>query len=71
MALETAEESMGRLRDLIGEFYGDTEVLLHIRMGEEERRVRLGQDFMVAGDGRFTDAVKGLLGDESVWVDAE
>ena len=71
MALETAEESMGRLRDLIGEFYGDTEVLLHIRMGEEERRVRLGRDFMVAGDERFTDAVKGLFGDKAIWIDAE
>jgi len=71
VALETAEESMGRLRDLIGEFYGDTEVLLHIRMGEEERRVRLGREFMVAGDERFRDAVKGLLGEEAIWVDAD
>ncbi len=60
---------MGRLRDLIGQFYGDTEVLLHLQMGEEERRVRLGRDFMVARDERFTEAVKGLLGEGAVWVD--
>jgi len=71
VAPETAEESMGRLRDLIGRFYGDTEVLLHIGMGEEERRVRLGREFMVAGDEQFTEAVKGLLGEGAVWVDAD
>ncbi|MBN1458090.1 MAG: DNA polymerase III subunit alpha [Armatimonadetes bacterium] len=64
-----AAESMTRLRDLIGTYYGDTEVLLHLRTGEEERRVRLGQDFMVTCDERFTQAVEGLFGEGAVWME--
>jgi hypothetical protein len=60
---------MGRLRDLIGEHYGDTEVLLHVRMGEQEQRVRLGREFMVTRDEQFTEAVKGLLGEGAVWLE--
>lgn len=67
--LETVEDTVGRLRDLISECYGDTEVLLHIGMGEHERRVRLGRDFLVRRDEQFTRAVTDLLGDGTVWLE--
>jgi hypothetical protein len=66
---ENAEDAMGRLRDLISQCYGDTEVLLHIEMGERERRVRLGRDFLVRRDEQFTRAVTDLLGDGAVWLE--
>ena len=67
--LEGAEDTMGRLRALISQCYGDTEVLLHIRMGEHERRVRLGREFLVRQDEQFTRAVTDLLGDGAVWLE--
>jgi len=67
--LEGAEDTMGRLRQLISQCYGDTEVLLHIRMGEQESRVRLGSDFLVRRDEQFTRAVTDLLGDGAVWLE--
>ena len=69
LSFDGAGESMSRLRELIGQFYGDTEVLLHIQMGEEERRVRLGRDFMVKMDEQFAEAVEGLLGKGAVWTE--
>jgi hypothetical protein len=44
-------------------------VLLHIQMGEQERRVRLGRDFLVRQDEQFTRAVTDLLGDGAVWLE--
>jgi len=67
--LEGAEDSIGRLRDLIGEFYGDTDVLLHLRVGDEEQRVRLGPEHRVARNEEFTAAVETLLGEGAVWVE--
>ncbi len=69
LPLENAEDTMGRLRDLISQCYGDTEVLLHIQMGEHERKVRLGADYLVKRDEQFTQAVRDLLGDEAVWLE--
>jgi DNA polymerase-3 subunit alpha len=69
LPLEGADDMVGRLRDLISECYGDTEVLLHIQMGEQERRVRLGRDFLVKRDEQFTRAVSDLLGDGAVWLE--
>ena len=69
LPLEGAEDTMGRLRELISQCYGDTEVLLHIRMGEQESRVRLGSDFLVRRDEQFTRAVTDLLGDGAVWLE--
>ena len=67
--LETAEEAMSRLRELIGECHGDTEVLLHIGIGGQERRIRLGREYMVARDDRFTEEVRRLLGEGALWVE--
>ena len=69
LPLESAEDTMGRLRELISQCYGDTEVLLHIQMGEQEHKVRLGPDFLVKRDEQFTDAVRSLLGDGAVWLE--
>ena len=69
LSLEGADDMVGRLRDLISDCYGDTEVLLHIQMGEQERRVRLGRDFLVRRDEQFTRAVTDLLGDGAVWLE--
>ncbi len=67
--LETAEEAMGRLRELIGECHGDTEVLLHVQTGQQERRVRLGSEYLVARGERFTQEVQRLLGEGAMWVE--
>ncbi len=69
LSLDGAEESVSRLRELIGQFYGETEVLLHIQMGEGERRLRLGREFMVQMDDRFAAAVEGLLGKGAIWTE--
>ncbi len=69
LPLESADHAMGQLRELISQCYGDTEVLLHIQTGEQERRVRLGPEFLVKRDDQFTDAVKGLLGEGAVWLE--
>jgi DNA polymerase-3 subunit alpha len=69
LPLENAGDAMGQLRDLISQCYGDTEVLLHIQMGEQEHRVRLGPDFLVKRDEQFTEAVRNLLGDGAVWLE--
>ena len=66
---EAGSETIGQLKQMIGQFHGDTEVLLHVQMGEEERRLRLGPDYLVAGDDTFTEAVRGLLGEGAVWVE--
>ena len=66
---EAGPDMIGQLKQVIGQFHGDTEVLLHIQLGEEERRVRLGPDYSVAGDEAFTQAVMGLLGDGAVWTE--
>jgi DNA polymerase-3 subunit alpha len=66
---EAAAAAIERLKEVIGQFYGDTEVLLHVQMGADERRIRLGREFMVAGDGRFTQVVEGLLGEGAVWLE--
>jgi DNA polymerase III alpha subunit len=66
---EVGSETIGQLKQMIGQFHGDTEVLLHIQMGEEERRLRLGPGYLVAGDDAFTEAVRGLLGEGAVWVE--
>jgi len=62
-------ETVGRLKAMIGQFHGDTEVLLHIQIGEQERRLRLGREYLVARDDRFTDAIRQLLGEGAVWVE--
>ena len=62
-------ETVGRLKAMIDQFHGDTEVLLHIQIGEQERRLRLGRDHLVARDDRFTNAVRQLLGEGAVWVE--
>jgi len=62
-------ETVGQLKAMIDQFHGDTEVLLHIQIGEQERRLRLGRDHLVTHDDRFTDAVRQLLGEGAVWVE--
>jgi hypothetical protein len=62
-------ETMGKLRDMIGQFRGDTEVFLHLQLEEEERRVRLGRDYLVRQDEAFTQAVQELLGEGTIWVE--
>ncbi|MFB3880075.1 MAG: DNA polymerase III subunit alpha [Armatimonadota bacterium] len=69
LPLDDSGEVVGRLRELISECYGDTEVLLHLQLGDQERRVRLGPDFLVKRDEQFTRAVTDLLGDGAVWVE--
>lgn len=69
LPLETAEEAMDRLRQLIGECHGDTEVLLHVQTEQQERRVRLGPEYLVARNERFTQEVQRLLGEGAVWVE--
>ena len=66
---EAGSDTIGQLKQMIGQFHGDTEVLLHIRMGEEERRLRLGPGYLVAGDDAFAEAVRGLLGEGALWVE--
>jgi len=60
---------MLRLKDVLGQYHGDTEVLLHIQLGEEEKRLRLGRDYRVAGDDRFARAVQELLGEGAIWIE--
>ena len=67
--VEAGPDMIGQLKQVIGQFHGDSEVLLHIQLGEEERRVRLGPSYLVAGDRAFTEAVTGLLGDGAVWTE--
>jgi len=62
-------EAMGRLKEMIGQFHGDTEVLLHLEIGQRERRLRLGPDYLVSLDQRFTEAVQHLLGDGAIWME--
>jgi DNA polymerase-3 subunit alpha len=63
------DDTMGQLREMIGQYRGDTQVLLHLQLDEEERRLRLGPEYGVAHDGQFTAAVMGLLGEGAVWVE--
>jgi DNA polymerase III alpha subunit len=69
VSAEAAPETVGQLKEMIGQFHGDTEVLLHIHAGQRERRLRLGRAYLVARDERFTNAVRNLLGDGAVWVE--
>lgn len=69
LAGEAGEEQMLRLKDVLGQYHGDTEVLLHIQLGEEEKRLRLGRDYRVAGDDRFARAVQELLGEGAIWIE--
>jgi DNA polymerase-3 subunit alpha len=62
-------ETMTQLRDMIGRFRGDTEVLLHVQIEREERRLRLGREYLVAHDDRFAEAVRRLLGEGAIWVE--
>jgi len=66
---ESASEAVGQLKDMIGQFHGDTEVLLHIQLGEAERRLRLGPEYLVTRDDRFAEAVKNLLGEGAIWTE--
>jgi len=66
---QAAPDAMGRLREMIGQFHGDTEVLIHIHMGEHERCLRLGPAFLVARGEQFAHAVQQLLGDGAVWIE--
>jgi len=69
VSAEAPPETVGQLKQMIGQFHGDTEVLLHIQMGEHERRLRLGPEYLVARGQRFTEAVQNLLGQGAVWVE--
>ncbi len=69
LSLDGAAQSVDKLRELIGQFYGETEVLLHIQSGEDERRLKLGRDFLVKMDERFATAVEGLLGKGAIWTE--
>ncbi len=66
---EAGTETMDRIKQVITRFHGDTEVLLHIQIGEEEKRVRLARSYFVAHDQRFAEAVEGLLGEGAVWME--
>jgi DNA polymerase-3 subunit alpha len=66
---EAPPDAVGRLKAVIGQFHGDSEVLLHIHMGEQERRLRLGLGHTVSGDPRFTQAVRELFGDDAIWLE--
>jgi len=66
---EAASKAVGQLKDMIGQFHGDTEVLLHIQTGEAERRLRLGPEYLVTRDDRFAEAVKNLLGEGAIWTE--
>jgi DNA polymerase-3 subunit alpha len=66
---DAPSEAMGKLREVIGQFRGDTQVLLHLQVEEEERRLRLGAGYTVTHDEQFTTAVHTLLGEGAVWVE--
>jgi len=66
---ESASEAMARLKEMIGRFHGDTEVLLHLQTGRQERRLRLGPDYLVSRNQRFTQAVQQLLGEDAIWLE--
>jgi DNA polymerase III alpha subunit len=62
-------EAVGRLKEMMTQFHGDTEVFLHVQIGEAERRLRLGREHWVAEDEGFRRAVTDLLGDGAIWVE--
>jgi len=62
-------EAIEQLREMIGQFRGDTEVFLHLQLDQEERRVRLGREYMVSHGAHFTEAVQSLLGEGSIWTE--
>ena len=66
---EPTSNAVGRLKEMIGRFHGDTEVLLHLQMGRQERRLRLGRHYLVSRDRRFTQAVQDLLGADAIWME--
>jgi DNA polymerase-3 subunit alpha len=67
---DAGPETMGQLRETIGQFRGDTEVLLHVHLeGEQERRVKLGPEHWVSHGEQFAEAITGLLGEGAVWVE--
>ncbi|UCC69219.1 MAG: hypothetical protein JSV79_04700, partial [Armatimonadota bacterium] len=69
VSAEAPPETVGQLKQMIGQFHGDTEVLLHIHAGQRERRLRLGPEYLVARGDRFTEAVRSLLGEGAIWVE--
>ena len=64
-----APDAIGQLKEVIGEFNGDTQVFLHLQFGDEERRLCLGQDHGVAQEQAFREAVEKLLGEDAVWTE--
>ncbi len=64
---DAAAEAMGRLKEMIGRFHGDTEVLLHIQLERGERRLCLGPNYLVASGAEFAEAVQQVLGEDAVW----
>ena len=66
---DAPSDTIGRLREVIGQFRGDTEVWLHLQLEEEERRLRLGPSYLVSQGEPFATAVVELLGDGAIWVE--
>ena len=66
---DAPSEAIGKLREVIGQFRGDTHVLLHLQLEEKERRLRLGPDYTVTHDDQFTTAVQGLFGAGTIWME--
>ncbi len=62
------QETLGLLKQLIGQCRGDASICLHLECEEGARRIRLGTDYGVAFNDTFSLGVQGILGDGAVWV---
>jgi len=66
---DAPQEAMGQLKQVIWQFRGDTEVLLHLQLEGEEHRLRLGPEYAVEHGEQFEAAVLGLLGEGAIWLE--
>jgi DNA polymerase III alpha subunit len=69
MPMDTDEQMLGQLKELIAQCRGPAGICLHLVCDEGERRIRLTPDFGVACGEQFTLGVQGLLGEDAVWLE--
>jgi hypothetical protein len=68
---DTDLTTLGLLRELISQCRGSACVCLHIAADGSERTVRLATGYRVAYTDTFSVGVRGILGDDAVWVAKE
>ena len=69
ISADTTPETLGLLKNLLGQCRGSTGVCLHTTCEEGDRTVHLAPDFRITYTDTLSLGLRGLLGEDAVWLD--